>query len=115
MPSLRQIDIYLSNPGAGPAVPREVQLNLTHHGHSERRRLMYEVDGGLQSLMNCESDGASKVKTTVVNRAVPLPRLVTRRELTGSSVDLSRCLITLTHDASPYNYVLMVVPMVSGH
>ncbi|KAL1418516.1 hypothetical protein MTO96_025900 [Rhipicephalus appendiculatus] len=109
MPSLRHIALYLSNKGVSPEVPGEVRLRLTHHGHSERRRRMYEVDGGLQNLMNCESHGSSEVKTTVVNRTIPLPRLVTRRELTGSSVDLSRYLITLTDNALPYNYVVNVL------
>lgn len=112
MPSLRNIEIYLGNDNGGPAVPPEVSLKLTHRGYSERRKLMYEVDGGLQSVMNCESHDDSKVNVTVAKRAIPLPRLVTRRELTGSSLDLSRYVITLTHDASPYDYVINVVPMV---
>ncbi|KAL1485854.1 hypothetical protein MTO96_031710, partial [Rhipicephalus appendiculatus] len=53
MPSLQQIAIYLRNTGAGPAVPFEVFLNLTHQGRSEPERLAYQVDEGLYGLMNC--------------------------------------------------------------
>ncbi|XP_049274202.1 uncharacterized protein LOC119401999 [Rhipicephalus sanguineus] len=79
MRSLRQIAIYFNNTGAGPVVQRNVWLILTHHGRSGHWRLTYEVDGGLQSLMNCESDTNPEVTTTVgIDRGVPLPRLVAR-------------------------------------
>ncbi|KAL1418504.1 hypothetical protein MTO96_025888 [Rhipicephalus appendiculatus] len=44
MPSLRAIQIRISNTGAGQVVPPHVWLELTHRGHSERWRLPYEVD-----------------------------------------------------------------------
>lgn len=114
MPSLRQIALYLNNTGAGPVVQRTVWLNLTHRGHSDPWRLMYEVDGGLQRLVNCESDNNCEVTTSVgIERGVSLPQLVARRELTGSSVNPAQFILTLTHDASPYNYVVSVMPIVS--
>ncbi|KAL1418503.1 hypothetical protein MTO96_025887 [Rhipicephalus appendiculatus] len=113
MPSLRDIGIYLKNTGAGPAVPRDVWLNLKHRGHSERWRLTYEVDRRLQRLINCTSDNTSEVTKTIrIDRGVPLPILVARRELTGTSVDLDRYIITLTHDASPCHSVVTVMPTV---
>ncbi|XP_075727688.1 uncharacterized protein LOC142768953 [Rhipicephalus microplus] len=113
MPYLRHIAIYLSNAGAGPAEPWEVWLNLTNHHHSERRTFSFEIDGSLHNLMNCEGVQTSGVTATLdVDSAVPLPRLVARRELMGTFNNHSRYRITLTHDASANTYVLYVLPMV---
>ncbi|KAH8030681.1 hypothetical protein HPB51_011063 [Rhipicephalus microplus] len=101
IPCLMEIAIYFySGIVTVPSVRREFCLRLTHRGPSHARSLTYDVDSSLAESLLCICGSTTGFNTIGIERAVPLPMLLARRELSGSATNLVRHLITVTNQPS---------------
>ncbi|KAL1474005.1 hypothetical protein MTO96_038305 [Rhipicephalus appendiculatus] len=114
MPFLEEIQIGFDNDATTREFEtREFSLQLTRRGPSQVRTLTYAVDGSLAGSLECESrDDTGLISTVGVRRAVPLPMLLARRELTGSVTNMVQGLITVAQPTSLRSDVIDVLAVV---